>query len=428
MKKIIIISIFIVVAGFLFAKTDFSGTAAVIINANIPDSSGYSSLLNPGNIMEISDIAISPSFIVKLDAGDDKTTFSAWFSLKDYLLGQGLLAAAYSDPEQPGAVKEFLSASGSSIYTLDLMRLRANVYLTDNISLEVGRQSMLTGYGYGWNPIDFADPLKNPRDPNAELKGVDACVLNTYLGNTVSLKLYALVPLAFLNPGFSYSEIKPGGELTVSFPGIELKAAGIWDYDSTEGNDAYTSAAGLAFNFDFFGIGVYGETSIRKGSRNYFADSITGIPFRKTAWLFSGLAGLQYTFPSEGNVVFEYFYNGEGYNKAERTDFRNTLKILPGPTTEIFKMYTPGYFARQYLLINLMQPFYAINTDADLSVLYSPDSAALMVMPSLHYTFSGSFEGTVGYTGMFDVSNGDFNEVTALPFHHSVQAVFTYSF
>lgn len=427
MKKIIFISIFIVVAGFLFAKTDFSGTAAVTINANITDSGGYSSLLNPGNILEISDIAISSSFIVKLDAGDDKTTFSAWVSLKDYPLGQGLLAAAYSDSEQSGVVNDFLYASGSSIYTPDLMRLRANVYLTDNISLEVGRQSMLTGYGYGWNPIDFADPLKNPRDPNAELKGVDACVLNTYLGNTVSLKLYALVPPAFLNPGFSYREIKPGGELTVSLPGIELKAAGIWDYDTTEGNDAYTSAAGLAFNFDFFGIGVYGETSMRKGSRNYFTNGAAAT-YRKTDWLFSGLAGLQYTFSSEGNVVFEYFYNGEGYNKAERTDFMNTLKILPGPTTEIFKMYTPGYFARQYLLVNLMQPFYALNTDVGLSVLYSPDSEALMVMPSLHYTFSGSFEGTVGYTGMFDVSNGDFNEVTALPFHHSVQAVFKYSF
>ncbi len=413
----------------VFAQTDFSGNAAVTVNADIPESDGYSSLLNPGNMMGITDISMTPSMTLKLDTGDDTTAFSAWFSLKEYPLGQGLLAAAYGDSTQSNAAAEFISAAGDSLYYFDLLRLRANVYLTDSISLEVGRQSMLTGYGYGWNPVDFADPLKDPMNPDADMKGVDAVVLKAYLGGTVSLNLYSLFPRNFLFTGLNYKDVKPGGELTVSLPRVEFKLAGLGDFTSNAGDDSYTTAAGAAVNLDLAGIGVYGEVSARKGSRNYFAEAGgAGLPVKKTSWLFSFLAGLEYTFTSEGNLVIEYFYNGEGYDKNERLDYKTTVETFPVPTAQLYKMYLPGYFARQYVLFNFEQPFYNVHTDMSASVLYSPDSGALMVMPSLTYTFSGSFEVNIGYAGMFDTDSSDFNEVTASPVHHVVKAVFTYSF
>ncbi len=423
MKKIIIGSILMLLTGFLFAETDFSGTAAVTINANIPEADGFSSTLNPGNMLGITDIGMSPGLAVKMNAGDDRTTFSAWISLKEYPLGQGLLAACGSSQ----SVAAFLAAAGDTFYTLDLQRLSANVYLADNLALEVGRQSMLTGYGYGWNPIDFADPLKDPQNPEADKTGVDAVALKTYFGSILSLKLYTLFPRNFLASGLDYKDVKPGGELTVSLPGVECKLAGIWDFVSAGTNDAYTPALGGALNVDIFGIGVYGEASMRKGSRNYFANSVTGAPSRKTSWLFSTLAGLQYTLPSEGNVVFEYFYNGEGYDREERMDYKKSISLYP-PTGVLLAMYTPGFFARQYILLNVTQPFYAANAALSLSLIYSPDSGACMVSPSVTYTFSGSFEGTVLYTGMFDTATDDFSEVTALPVHHVIKAVFTYSF
>ncbi|MCK5154701.1 MAG: hypothetical protein KAQ93_10120, partial [Spirochaetales bacterium] len=169
MKRILLI-IFITTVLLLpiFAQADFSGSADITFIGNIPESDDYNSLLNPGNILGIQDFVMMSALIAKLDAGDESTSFSAWFSMKEYPIGQGLLTAAYLDPTQTGAVYELVSASGDKIYTFDLMRLSANVYLTDNISMEIGRQSMLTGYGYGWNPIDFANPLKNPADPDAD--------------------------------------------------------------------------------------------------------------------------------------------------------------------------------------------------------------------------------------------------------------------
>ncbi len=405
MKRLVFFNILVAVILLpIFAQADFSGYADISIFANIPESDGYDSLLNPGNIFGLQDFSMTSSLIAKLDAGDESTSFSAWFSLK-----------------------EFLDAQSNELYAFDLMRLSANVYLTDNISMEIGRQSMLTGYGYGWNPIDFANPLKNPADPDADLRGVDAATLRMYLGDNTALKLYGILPDSVLSSGLDYEEIKVGTEAVFYLPGLEFRLAGFWDYDNSEGSDVYTPSVGAALMLDLFGIGVYGEVAARKGSRNYFTDGVALIP-RKTDWLLSGLAGVEYTFESELYAVIEYFYNGEGYDESERSNFKDTISNTPALIGDLLGMYSPGYFSEHYILVNLMQPFYDIDTVINLSALYSPNSGSLTIMPSLDYFFSGNFSGNLAYTGMFDFSDNDFNEVSALPVRHIVSSVFTYSY
>lgn len=419
------------------AQADFSGTAEIGFSANVTDGD-YDSLLNPGNLMALKDLAMDTSLIGRLDAGDEKTTFSAWFSLKEYPIGQALMAGAYNsvDPGNPdpltlAATGEVIAMAGDTIFSLDLMRFSANVALGDYISLEAGRQSMLTGYGYGWNPIDFANPLKDPSDPDAAVRGVDALSLSADLGYFGNLKIYGILPDDLLASGIDFEEIKGGGELTLYLPGLEIKLTGLYDYDSTEGSDAYVPSIGAGFMADLFGLGFYGEAAVRKGSRNYYTDgTLTGLS-RKTDWTFSALAGLEYTFPWEMYVVAEYFYNGEGYDKSERNDVKTALEAaetMGGPTSDLFGMYRSGYFARHYIMLSLVQPVYSVNTDLNLTAIFSPDSGALMVMPSVSYNFSGNFSGRIDYTGMFDLYSDDFSEVSAMPVKHVISTVFTYSY
>jgi hypothetical protein len=421
MKKILFLTIITAAIQLsLFAQADFSGSADIILFANILESDSFSSDLSRAEL-GIEDIGMMFALFAKLDAGDENTSFSAWFSMKEYPIGQGLLAAAYSDLQDTGIVYELISAADDKIHSFDLMRLSAHVYLTDNISMEIGRQSMFTGYGYGWNPIDFANPLKNPADPNADLRGVDAILFRSYLGSSTAIKFYALVPEELLTAGLDYEEIKIGTEAVLYLPGLELRLAGFWDYDASEGNDPYTPSVGAAFMLDLFGAGFYAEAVARDGSRNFLPDGLT----RNTNWLFSCLAGFEYTFETELYAVVEYFYNGEGFNKSERADFQTALSI---PTFNLLSMYSPGYFAEHYILINLMQPFYEIDTVLNLSALFSPDSGALTLAPSLDYSFSGNFSVNFAYTGMFDFSDNDFNEISALPVRHIVSTIFTYSY
>jgi hypothetical protein len=403
-KNLFLIFLVVVILLPVFSQVDFSGSADISIFGNIPESDGYESLMNPGNAFGVQDFGMMASIIAKLDAGDESTSFSAWLSMK-----------------------EFPDALGNELYAFDLMRLSASIYLTDNLSMEIGRQSMLTGYGYGWNPIDFANPLKNPADPDADLRGVDGIAFRLYPGDITSLKLYGILPDSMLSSGLDYEEIKVGTEAVFYLPGMELRLAGLWDYDISEGSDAYTPSLGSALMIDLFGVGIYGEVATRKGSRNYFADGAALLP-RKTDWLVSGLVGVEYTFESELYTVIEYFYNGEGYDKSERSNFENTIINTPALIGDLLNMYSPGYFAEHYILINLMQPFYDFDTVINLSALYSPDSGALTIMPSLDYSFSGNFSANLAYTGMIDFSNNDFNEISALPVRHIVSTVFTYSY
>ena len=440
MEKILVFVIIMtmVLSLHLFSQVDFSGSADISIGANIPESDDYNSLINPGNVFGLKDIGISSSLIAKLDAGDEKTTFSAWFSLKEYPIGQGLLAAttdSFVDYDETTNdymyTDQFVAVVGDTIFSFDLMRLSANVYITDWFSMEVGRQSMLTGYGYGWNPIDFANPLKNPTDPDAALRGVDGLSFKLYFGNVAAFKVYGVFPDDLLSSGLNFEEIKAGGEMAFNFPGLELKLAGFYDYDSTVGSDAYTPSVGAGFIADLFGIGVYGEAAVRKGSRNNFVDGTVNLT-RKTDWLFSVLAGFEYTFATETYVVVEYFYNGEGCNDSERSAFKDTIQAFissyGSPATDLINMYSPGYFAQHYILLNFMQPFYDINTDINLSAIFSPDSGALTLIPSINYSFSGNFSAKLAYAGMFDLYNNDFSEVSALPVRHVINMVFTYSF
>jgi len=428
MRQLLLTSLIVIIsASFLSAQVSFSGSADIAFDANISGSGDYNSLMNPGNILGIKDLGIRSSIISKLDAGDENTSFSAWLSLKEYPMGQALLTAAYNDAEQTGGVFELSKTLGDTLFSMDLMRLSANIYLSDAISMEVGRQSMLTGYGYGWNPIDFANPLKNPLDPDAALRGVDGVSFKFYIGDMTAFKLYGILPRDLFTAGLDYEEIKAGGELTMYFPGVELKLAGFYDYDNTNGSDAYTPSIGTGFMFDILGIGVYGEAAVRKGSRSNFTDGTT-ISGRKDEWLFSVLAGIEYTFSSELYAVAEYFYNGEGYNDSERSDFEDTLIVFGGATADLFSIYSPGYFSRHYIMINLMQPFYDINTDLNLAAVFSPDSGALTVLPSINYSFSGNFSGKLAYAGMFDLYDNDYSEVTAMPVQHMISTVFTYSF
>jgi hypothetical protein len=425
MKKYIFVALLVIISAVpVFAQVSFSGSADLSFDANISESEDYNSLMNPGNALGIQDIGFSSTFISKLDAGDKNTTFSTWFSLKGYPIGQGFSALGMPD--------DFIQSLGDTIISFDLMRLSANVYLSDKVSMEVGRQSMLTGYGYGWNPIDFANPLKNPLDPDAALRGVDGFSFKFFLSDNTALKLYGILPRELLTAGLEYEEVKAGGEMTVYFPGFELKLAGFYDYDRTEGSDAYTPSIGTGVMVDLFGIGVYGEAAVRQGSRSSFTDGSASSVSRKDQWLFSVLAGLEYTFSTETYAVLEYFYNGEGYNKTERSDFEDSVNAanlaFGAPTSDLFSIYSPGYFARHYIMVNLMQPLYDINTDLNFSAIFSPDSGALTVLPSVSYSFSGNFSGKLAYVGMFDLYSDDFSEVSALPAKHMVSAVFTYSF
>lgn len=431
----------ILIAQFAVGDVSLSGKAEIGLTAApaFPyDQSRFDTPLNKDNFQGIEDLMPVTDFLGKLSGQAEATDFSVWLAVKPYYLGQALLAASTGTgpvaDDQTQAVSESLPLLGYKVNTIDLLRANIGWYISDFLVLRIGRQSMLTGYGYGWNPIDFINPVKDPYDPDLELRGVDALTAQFYMGNVFTLKLAGIYRTEGLTGGTDFDNLQAGAEITASFPGIEIKTTGFFDHDGSEGEDSYVPALGLGIKADVGGAGIYSEVALLKGSRYNFpaaSAASTGDYSRKKGWLFSGLVGAEYTFESEISATLEYFYNGEGLDFDDRRLYREGLDFYNSsgvPPTDYLLIYRPGYFSRHYMLLSLYFPLYALNTDLQLSTLYSPDSWVLNILPLFTFRISGSLSIDLGYAGLFSLKSGQEDEAELSPINHLVKLLVRYDY
>jgi hypothetical protein len=429
MKKISLI-LFITLIGtvHIHAEVGFSGDVTVSLTSLLAfpyDDERFDTLLNPGNVMGIKDLLLTHRVIAKLNGSDERRTssFSLWCSLDTYRIAEALLAAAYNDPLQTTAVSETLPFLGTEIGTIEVMRANIGFYVGEYLLICLGRQQMHTGYGYGWNPIDCANPLKDPYDPEAELRGVDGVKMTISLTHTFATSLSGIY-MGDPTNGIDFKEVMVLSENTIWLPDIEIMLNGLFEYDEHEGEDTMPSAIGAGFKLNIFDIGVLGEGALRFGSRTSFYDS-AAYPDVKTEMLFSALGGLEYVFPNELSVALEYVYNGEGMNKEEKTDYEHAVAAAIGsagmPSASQINMIIPGYLNRHYMLCHMLYPLYDINTEVQLLTLFSPDGLMLTILPSISFTIAGNLTVTAGYTGLFDFDKEHINEASLSPSQHMVE-------
>lgn len=453
MKRLLYM-IFILVLGVnLSAQISLYGDFSSSISSNIPDDEEYSSLLNPGNLFGMTDISMSHAMTTKLSGSDELANMEVWLSLGRYPIGQQLMAMGsligqagfigmnstdpYTAEMASGLMysamytSDLIKLTGDHFYTFDLQRAVISWYMGESIRVKMGRQSMLTGYGYAWNPMDFANPLKDPSKPDADLKGVDALLFHLFPYSIINMKVYGMAEAGFLQSGVTYDNVLLGGELTASIPYVEFKVTGLYDRDENDGEDARVSALGAGFLADLLGLGLYGEVALYQGGRSLISDG-TGQSSelsRKSENLYSGVVGMEYTFPFELTMVAEYFYNGEGYDKDEREDYFTALELLNSSLDYAhYSIFRPGYFSKQYLLINLMYPIYDWYTDINLTSIYSIDSGALSIIPSISWSPSGALKLDLAYTGLFSLQEDMYDENELSPIKNVMCFKVSFSF
>ncbi len=388
----------------------------------------FDSPLNPENSQGLRDISAITNVLARLAGESENTDFALWLAVKPYYLGQALYAAAAGDPDQTVAVGGGLPVLGAKINYLEIYRANIGWYASDNLTVRIGRQSVLTGYGYAWNPIDFVNALKDPYDPDQELAGVDALKTVLALENVVTLQTVVTYRSENITEGLSFGDLQPGVELTLVLTGVETKLTGFYDYDGEEGNDPYVPGLGFGIKADLSGAGVYFEGALLKGSRNLFARGSSLLPARKTDWLATGLAGVEYTFESGISILLEYLYNGEGYDRQERTLYRDQLTATGSPSAESLMMYRPGFFAEHYIYLNLSLPAYDWNLEFQLATLYSPDSDMMSFLPLVVYDASGALSVELSYIGLLSLNDDNVNEAWLSPVKHIVRLAAVYSF
>jgi hypothetical protein len=325
---------------------------------------------------------------MKLEDLRDEGAFSLWLSL------------------------EALSGKNSAdTYSLDVMRLNFDWNISDSLRMTIGRQSFLTGYGYGWNPMDLVNPLKDPSDPEQERAGTDALTLLLDRGGDVQSEAYILLQDGDEN-SLEYKDVKGGAGFTFLLPFAELKLS------AQAGKDSALSAGFLT---DIQGAGLYGEAVLRERNRLAPADDDP---------VYSALAGLEYVFLSELSFTMEYFYNGEGMDQEEREDYTEALEAVAAAEDVLpyWELYIPGFFSRHYLLLNLFYPVYPLWSELNCSVIVSPDGATLAVQPEWVILPNGSLEIALGWSGIYSLDDERYGEATLSPVNNSAYLKAVYHF
>ena len=423
---------------------EFSSTVHTRFSGEADEEDRYDSPLNPDNIFQMRDVTFDTRLLVKLGAGDENTALDVWIQTDPYRIGElfWLTAGATESPFDDLAAAEGIAYLGDEIPAFRVMRAGITWFPAASLVVKLGRQNMLTGYGYGWNPIDFANPLKDPRDPDGGLAGVDALTLTWYTGSLFSVRAFAIYRGQPLTDGIRYRDLQSGLELTASLPQLEIKATGFYEEDGVSeedeedarGEDPYVPAVGIGAKADIFGIGVYTEWAFLQGTRSLKPGEDLELR-RENGWTTSALFGAEYTFAFELSLALEYFLNGEGLNSGERDRYLEGLKAAAGspvfaaPTLEQLSVYRPGFFAEHYLLLHALYPIYDLQTDVSFLSLYSPDSASIMILPELVFRIGGSLNVTVGYSGLLNLdADEESSEIELSPVRHSAHIEARYLF
>ncbi len=388
------------------AEANFGGDFISGFTFNVPGSDEYESPVNPGNLLGVGDVTVTGEVNLKLDAAGETSALDVWL--------------------QAG-----IDASGAA--QTDIIRANTTWMPSSDVRFTLGRQSFLTGYGYGWNPADLANPPKNPADPQGEVRGVDGINIRYSPASWLTVRIFGLIPSG--STMWDYDDLLSGTELTFYAPAVEVKLSGLYGglESDDDAADSHPNAGAGAVYLDVAGIGVYAEGVIRSRSRRNDPASDGDTPVIPDGPVGSGLFGVEYSFNSGLALAAEYFFNGEGWDQDRRDDYADALEALAastGITPGYFALYTPAYYARHYLLLNLGIPLYAIDSNANLNLIYSPDSQAFMVTPeaAFNLNYEGTLVSELRYSALVSLDDGAKNEAWLSPVHQSVLLNLKYFF
>jgi len=226
------------------------------------------------------------------------------------------------------------------------VQLHANKWL----ELTAGRVIEKWGTGYGWNPTSFVGPPKNPTDPNdrrSSNRGVDMIRADIFVKET-NVSLYAL-------DGGDYA-----ARVYRLIRGTDVSL--VWRSRGAAGSQPAGQSIGINVSR------VFGDA----------------LELHAEATRRHALAGGQYTFANDVNVVFELYYSGDGLTASEWDAVRRL------DLAEANRAYAPLRMARTYAFARVYRPFPDAKIDAELIAIANLRDGSAIVRASLTRKLRGN--------------------------------------
>jgi len=234
-------------------------------------------------------------------------------------------------------------------------------HATDWLGITAGRVIEKWGTGYGWTPTSFVGPAKDPTDPNdrrSAYRGADMVRADLFVKET-NVSLYAL----------------DGGDYAARV------------YRLIRGTDV-----SLVWRSGNYGVNV----------ARVFGDALE---LHAEVTQRRALAGGQYTFRNDVNVVFELYYSADGLTASEWNALRQLDDLAAAN-----RAYAPLRMARTYAFARVYRPLTGPKIDAELIAIVNLRDGSAILRASLtrklrqnlnayliHTEFTGGRESEMAY-------------------------------
>jgi len=293
-----------------------------------------------------------------------------------------------------------------------------------SLTFKLGKQTLLWGKGYAFNPVAFVSRSKDPDDPELALEGYITASADYIKSFNGLLKTFSVTPVIFpvynhVNDDFGkINRLNFAAKLYFLFYDTDI------DFMAMTGRSR-TSRVGMDFSKNITtNLEIHGEFAFINNQKSRVIDSqgsISEAEFDAKSYLL----GIRYLTASETTFILEYYRNGTGFSHLEMRDYftfidRGYDLFLLNENDSLLKKaagVTEGNYGRinpskdyLYLRISQKEPFNILYFTPAITGIMNLSDRSLSVSPELSYTGIKNLEIRLKATGLLGSEGTEFGE------------------
>ncbi len=300
-------------------------------------------------------------------------------------------------------------------YAASIHELSADISLSDNVNLLIGKKILKWGTGYAFNPTGVIEPQRSPSDPTDRLSQNDGRTLVslTAYSRTSSFTFVYVNDAVISTRAFQWGAQEAAVRAYFFLNGLDLSLVGHYrEFDRLQigGNGSYVIGDNLELHAEFLGqrgssLKIHPIILTDNASQVFLSDPTAPLFDRSSKLFLKMLLGGQYTFDNGINVILEYYHNDEGLSGKEWQRWMNFVTfhnaVLQG-TTAVDESLQPLSRANLYWALSTLSPRGTLrdyifargswsdepwNTEA-IAFIDIDDGGSLTVVPTLSWQVS----------------------------------------
>jgi hypothetical protein len=295
---------------------------------------------------------------------------------------------------------------------------------SDSLSFKFGKQTLLWGKGYAFNPVAFVSRPKDPDDPELALEGYITASADYIKSFSGPLKTFSITPVIFpvyehINDDFGkINRLNFAAKLYFLFYDTDIDLIGLTGGSKTN-RFGIDFSRNITTNFEIHGEFAFINNQIKKVINSQ--GNISESKFDAKSYLL----GIRYLTASDTTFIFEYYRNGTGFAHLEMKDYFTfidkgyDLFSVTGNDSLLKKAagVTEGNYGRPntmkdylYLRISQKEPFNILYFTPAITGIMNLNDKSVSISPELLYTGITNLELRLKAIALVGQNGSDYGE------------------